>query len=102
MGDTVYVLVPRVLPGNAKKFSKRYTGPYTVTKVRGLNAYVKPIGTSGIPTGVEFVVHLQRLKKAKPPQLPAAVPTYKQRAQKTAQVTACPNQPTHSYGLRPR
>ena len=57
-GDIVYVKVPRVAPGNVKKFTSPYHGPYIITKLRGLNADIRALGISGHPVGVEFVTHL--------------------------------------------
>jgi hypothetical protein len=65
--DIVYVFVPQTQKGHVRKFSRQYQGPYVITKLKGLNAYVKAIDTRGEPCGVEFVVHLQRLKKAQMP-----------------------------------
>lgn len=62
IGDTVYVLVPRVAPGQVKKFTRQYHGPYIITQLRGLNTYLRALGTAGSPIGVEFITHLQRLK----------------------------------------
>jgi hypothetical protein len=67
INDVVYVLVPKVSPGHVKKFSRLWHGPYVITKLRGLNCYVKALGESGAPVGVEFVCHLQRVKKALAP-----------------------------------
>jgi hypothetical protein len=74
--DVVYVYVPQTQKGQVKKFSRLYQGPYIITQMKGLNAYVKALDTRGEPCGVEFVVHLQRLKKAKLPTEITTTATY--------------------------
>jgi hypothetical protein len=111
--DVVYVYVPRIETGKVKKFSRLYQGPYIITKLRGLNAYVKTLNLSGEPTGVEFLVHLQRLKKARMPHEIKSPATYvskqtsantppNQRTTTTSQTATSPATPNHSYNLRRR
>ena len=114
LGDIVYILVPRVALGQVKKFSKQYHGPYVVTKLRGLNVYIRALGTSGIPVGVEFVTHMRRLKRCKPPMTnDFQTPTYvsvkrgtdsETRTSTDTQITTAnsTDKPSHSYNLRRR
>lgn len=105
VGDTVYVYVPRVTTGLVKKFTSKYHGPYVITKLTGLNAYVRALGTAGVPVGVEFITHLQRLKKAKSPVdfTPATYVSVKKPRQ-PEEVRSTPQEvkTKHSYNLRNR
>ena len=60
VGDIVYISLPRVERGLVK-------GPYVITRIKGLNSYVRAVNTKGEPSGIEFLVHMQRLKKSTMP-----------------------------------
>ncbi|XP_067930636.1 uncharacterized protein [Watersipora subatra] len=107
VGDTVYIWVPRTELGQVKKFTRCFHGPYIITSLRGLNAYVKIMDAHGDPIGVEFMAHLERLKKTKSPLEHFTPAEYVSRKRPTTIVqTPASDKPVpsvgHSYNLRPR
>jgi len=58
--DQVWVLDPSLKPGESKKFTRKWKGPYQiVARINDVNYYVKPVEGKG----KKLVIHRNRLKE---------------------------------------
>ena len=66
VGDRVYKHSPRGRKGLSTKLVQHWIGPYIVTSVNDVNAWIKPIcGLNGLPE----IVHINNLKKYSGPSV---------------------------------
>jgi hypothetical protein len=58
--DLVWVLDPAIKPGESKKFTRKWKGPYKILScINDVNYYIKPV----VGNGKKLVIHRNRLKK---------------------------------------